>query len=194
MKKRINSGRFMTIYLTKNLINGKEYIGQHVSNNEIDNYFGSGILLNKALKKYGRNNFVNGVIEYCTNEEELNEKEEFWIKELNTLQPNGYNISASGYGNGTRGVEPWNKGKTGIYSKETIEKMVAPLRKINIKGMQGRPCSEETKRKIGAANKINNTGEKNGMFGKKHTDESRKKMSENMKGRIPWNKGKKKGA
>jgi len=44
---------------------------------------------------------------------------------------------------------------------------------------------------IGNKNKINNLGEKNGMYGKHHTKESRKKMSENMKGRVPWNKGKK---
>jgi len=29
------------------------------------------------------------------------------------------------------------------------------------------------------------------MYGKKHSKESRKKMSESIKGRIPWNKGKK---
>lgn len=32
-------------------------------------------------------------------------------------------------------------------------------------------------------------GESNGMFGKKHTEESRKKMSETRKGRKAWNKG-----
>lgn len=34
------------------------------------------------------------------------------------------------------------------------------------------------------------TGSKNGMFNKKHKNESKEKMKINMKGRIPWNKGK----
>ena len=190
MKNRIQKGKFMKIYLTKNLINGKGYVGQHVSNNEVDDYLGSGILLEKAIRKHGKANFVNGVIEFCKSEKELNEREEYWILKLNTLNPTGYNISASGYGNGTRGVEPWNKGKTGIYSEETIQKMIKPLKEHWSKG---HPRSEECKRKIGEANK-SLIGEKNGMYGRKHSTESRKKMSENMKGRIPWNKGKKKGA
>jgi len=39
----------MIVYKTINKINGKLYIGQDVNNDP--NYFGSGILLNKAIKK-----------------------------------------------------------------------------------------------------------------------------------------------
>lgn len=191
MKKRKNNFRYKYIYLTRNLINNKCYIGQHISYKEIDSYIGSGKLLKRAIKKYGKNNFIKEIIEYCKNEIELNEKEEFYIKKFNTQIPKGYNISKSGYCNGTRGVEPWNKGKKGIYSKETIEKMTKKLKLINVKGMKGHKRSEECRRKIGEANKINSLGEKNGMYRRKHSKESRKKMSEKMKGRIPWNKGKK---
>lgn len=38
---------------------------------------------------------------------------------------------------------------------------------------------------------ISRSGEKNGMFGKKHTKNARKKQSEARKLRDPWNKGKK---
>lgn len=193
MKKRKNKLKYLYIYLTKNLITNKVYIGQHASNNLNDNYLGSGVLLNKSIKKHGKSNFINGIIELCDNELHLNEREEYWIKKYNTLIPNGYNVSKSSYGNGTRGVEPWNKGKTGIYSNETIERMTKKLKILNVKGCPGRPRSEETKRKIGAANKINSLGAKNGMYNKQHTTESKEKMSANMKGRIPWNKGKKKG-
>jgi hypothetical protein len=44
------------IYITTNLINGKQYIGKHYGLIN-DDYFGSGILLQKALKKYGKENF-----------------------------------------------------------------------------------------------------------------------------------------
>lgn len=41
-----------------------------------------------------------------------------------------------------------------------------------------KPCSLETKRKLSIAN-----------LGKKHSEETKKKMSESRQGRLPWNKG-----
>ena len=53
------------------------------------------------------------------------------------------------------------------------------------KGKHRKPCTEETKRKISEANKgkRSTVGEKNGMFGKHHTEGARKKMSESRKGK-----------
>lgn len=48
-----------------------------------------------------------------------------------------------------------------------------------------RPMSEETKRKIGAANK----GKR--YMGRKHSEESKKKMSESAMGKNTWSKGRK---
>jgi hypothetical protein len=43
------------IYKITNLINNKIYIGKHSSKNmNKDNYIGSGYLLLKAIKKYGK--------------------------------------------------------------------------------------------------------------------------------------------
>ena len=38
--------------------------------------------------------------------------------------------------------------------------------------------------------RIHNCGELNSMYGKTHTEESRIKISESKKGKVPWNKGK----
>ena len=54
------------IYKTTNLINGKIYIGQHKSSSFDTNYYGSGKLLIKALKKYGKENFKIELIEGCS--------------------------------------------------------------------------------------------------------------------------------
>ena len=44
------------IYLTTNLINGKQYIGSHDGTID-DGYLGSGIAIKLAIKKYGKKKF-----------------------------------------------------------------------------------------------------------------------------------------
>lgn len=79
---------------------------------------------------------------------------------------------------------PWNKGKTGIYSEETKEK---------IRLGASKPRSPETKAQ--AAAKSLATKEKNGTLRKpgmwSPSLEARKKLSESLKGKVPVNKGKK---
>ena len=85
----------MIIYKTTNLITGKIYIGQDSKNNP--KYLGSGKYLNLSIKKYGRENFTKEFLCECSSREELNEKERYWIKELNSKYPNGYNITEGGF-------------------------------------------------------------------------------------------------
>ena len=55
----------------------------------------------------------------------------------------------------------------------------------------GRKHTKKTKDKMKLVKSLNPLlGEKNGMFGKHHSEEAKKKMSEARKGAIPWNKGK----
>jgi hypothetical protein len=66
-------------------------------------------------------------------------------------------------------------GKT--YSQDTLEKM--RLAKV------GKKMSDETKRKMSESR----LGDKNGFFGKKHTQETIEKIKEKTKQYTPWNKG-----
>ena len=50
---------------------------------------------------------------------------------------------------------------------------------------KGKHHSDETKRKMSESLK----GEKNPFYGKHHTEETKKKLSEAKKGKNPWNKG-----
>ena len=88
------------IYKITNKINNKSYIGQsiHIEQRwEEHLYQSSGCsLLKYALHKYGKDNFSFEVIEEC-NQEELNEKEQYWIKYYDTFY-NGYNLTLGGGG------------------------------------------------------------------------------------------------
>ena len=50
-------------------------------------------LLKEAITKYGKENFVKEILEICNSTEMLDEREKYWIKELDALNPHvGYNI------------------------------------------------------------------------------------------------------
>lgn len=58
-------------------------------------------LLSRAFNKYGIDNFEYEIIDKAKTVDELNSKEDYWIKKLNTKFPSGYNLC---YGGGnTRG-------------------------------------------------------------------------------------------
>lgn len=85
------------IYLTENLVNGKKYIGQHRRTEFDTTYYGSGVLLSKAIQKYGKEHFKVTVLCECFSEEELNEKERLFIAEHNAVEScNYYNIADGG--------------------------------------------------------------------------------------------------
>lgn len=86
------------IYETTNLINGKKYIGQHRAKEFDKKYKGSGCLIGKAFKKYGFKNFKCEIIEECNSEQELNEREIYWIDFYNAINDdNFYNLQSGGY-------------------------------------------------------------------------------------------------
>ncbi len=135
------------IYLTKNMVTGKKYVGWHATNKLYDNYIGSGHLFQKSVKNHGKNNFINGIIEFCT-ENNFLEREKYWIKEFNTLIPNGYNLTMGGEGNVgyKHTLENIEFFKNRRYSEESKKKM--SLSKLGHKINLNRIVSDETKNKI----------------------------------------------
>lgn len=141
----------MNIYKTINLLTGKLYVGKDVNDRKY--YLGSGTYLKRAILKYGKNTFKKEIIEYCKTKAELKDKEIFWIKKLNTLIPNGYNITKGG--DGGIGGPHFKNHKHTEQSKEKMrkawdyDKNVTPERnkKISI-AKTGIPRSSETKKKL----------------------------------------------
>lgn len=108
--------RFCEIYKIINISTGKTYIGQAVSHilnhNRYRPYGYNGRFrchiseafsskknqshyLNNAIRKYGVDDFVVELIEYCETEK-ADEREIYYIKEYNSLYPNGYNLKNGG--------------------------------------------------------------------------------------------------
>jgi group I intron endonuclease len=111
---------YMIIYLVTNLINQMKYVGQTIrtlkqrkSSHLSSSKKGSTYYLHRAIRKYGAENFKWEVIYNASSEEELNEKETFFIKEYNTNSQDGYNLTEGG-----RGIRGW---KHSELTKEKIK-------------------------------------------------------------------------
>ena len=74
--------KYHYFYKIINLINGHFYYGIHSTNNLNDNYFGSGVRLGKAIKKYGKNNFEKIILKFFDNREELEQYEKLIVNEI----------------------------------------------------------------------------------------------------------------
>ena len=93
------------IYKTTNVVNGKFYIGKHIQYKEsFDGYYGSGSLLTKAIKKYGKDNFVRETLFEFDNEEAAYQQEIKVISE-NLSNPLCYNLRPGGTGRSYNSTE-----------------------------------------------------------------------------------------
>jgi hypothetical protein len=56
-------------------VDGKYYIGMHSTDNLEDNYFGSGTLLSKSIKKHGKDKHIKEILEHLPTREALKLRE-----------------------------------------------------------------------------------------------------------------------
>ena len=183
------------IYKITNLINGKTYIGQHKYNKLDDSYMGSGKILKQAIKNHGIENFKKEILEINIPTLELaNDWEQMYILSERAKGKSEYNIANGGKGRGAiseeikrkisetkKGSIPWNKGKKcpqidywkGKYFSEEHKKCLSTSWNYD------KHFTEETIKKISEAGKGNQHAK-----GKHHTDEWKKKMSNNNKERM----------
>lgn len=86
------------IYKTTCLTSGKYYIGKHKTLNLNDGYLGSGLLLKKAIIKYGKNNFIREILFECQNKDELNVLERQIVDDALVKDGGSYNLALGGQG------------------------------------------------------------------------------------------------
>lgn len=182
------------VYITTNNINGDYYIGKHSTDNLNDGYIGSGVVLNRAIKKYGRSNFTMSVLQYFDTEEEAYQYEYEIVTEDEVNNPHCYNITIGGKG----GIKlynlsdsaklqhkiyyskPENRLHASIKSKEAWSK--PEIRKKYLNSMHKASLKPEVKQNRSNAQKI-----------AQNRQETKIKKSNARKGKAPWNKGKKTG-
>lgn len=92
------------LYVIKNHINNKLYVGQAISAHlRFQHHISDGLrasnnsLIDAAIRQYGAEQFWYEILESTEN---YDEREKYWIKYFNCLTPNGYNISGGGSGGG----------------------------------------------------------------------------------------------
>ena len=167
--------KYHFIYKITNLVNGKYYKGMHSTNNLDDGYKGSGSAILKSFKKYGKKNHKIEILEFCENREQLEKREREIVNLDEVKNPNSYNLAVGGNG----GYFQWtDEQKKKISDALKGRKISKEVRENMSRGQKGRIHTEETRMKIGNANR----GNKNGMYGKVVSEKTRKKLSEANKG------------
>ena len=164
----------MYVYETTNLINGKKYIGVCFTKNKrkSDLYLGSGILLVRSIKKYGRDNFKKEIIKEFESEKEARDYERYLISEMNAVDSDEYyNLTPGGYGGFTKScrkiseetkvkISKANKGRK--LPLNQVKSMSYITLKYNLDGkfIEKYPSKSETER----VNKIVLCGIENGVI------------------------------
>lgn len=193
------------------------YIGQHQTDNINDDYMGSGLRIQRAIEKYGIENFEKTILFECNSEEEMNQKEAEIVNEDFIARDDVYNITLGGRGgwehihscgarkgglsatkrNKELGVTPFTIFYYSLTDKERLEyKKAHPVPKNFRFDWTGKHHSEETKQKMKQHRILYHpgAGEKNSQYGKMwiHNPELQQSKRINKYDIIPngWIKGK----
>lgn len=171
----------LEIYLIRNKINGKVYVGQTCNGVQArwkthcyDAEHGSELSLHVAIRKYGPSNFGVSQIAIAETNEALNALECFYIGTFKSYGL-GYNMTLGGE-QVMRGRKHSEKTKLkmrllhrgGMLGKKHSEKTRLKIRTANL----GKQHSEETKLKM----RLSHRGKSNGRLGKKHSEEAKLKI------------------
>lgn len=171
------------VYLITNLVNGKKYIGQHRSSSFDQSYWGSGKLLRSAYKKYPEDSqWSREVLEECDSKESLNEREKFWISYYNAVNSSQfYNITPGGDNfNPYLGLPPEEYERV----SQKISDSQTGTRWMNDGSVEVRVKEDKFEEFIskgfsfGQLPSHRNLGNRNGMYGRGHSEEVCKKLVE----------------
>lgn len=184
--KRADSKRYNIIYKTTCIITNKFYIGMHSTDNLEDGYIGSGKRLWYSINKYGKDNHVCEILEFLPDRKKLSDREKELVNEELINEELCMNLKIGGIGGlgfiseeqqrdrslaGGKAFSTKLKNDP-IFHKEFSDTQRIRFKKLHDEGMfrydtfVGKSHSEDSKRKIGEANSIKQSGTNNSQFGK----------------------------
>jgi hypothetical protein len=91
--------KYHIVYKTTCLVNNKEYVGVHSTNDLGDGYLGSGHVLKQAISKFGRNNFLRQTLSTHSSREEALLEEKRIVNIDFVSQKTNYNVAIGGEAN-----------------------------------------------------------------------------------------------
>lgn len=143
------------LYKITNLVDGKMYIGKHITDDIDDDYMGSGKYLKRAIKKYGKENFRKEWLGFYEDEEELNYMERVFVDDTWVSRSDTYNLKIGGEGGSASGR---------VVSEETRRKISESHIGRPKLWLRGRVHSLEERKRRSMAQKGKNTWAKGRHF------------------------------
>lgn len=164
---------FYGVYQITNLVNGRYYRGAHKTRDLDDGYFGSGTVLQKAIRKYGRHNFHREYLFFAFDEAGMIEAERLLVV-TGLEDPLSYNLVPGG---GVPPQLPWSEARREMHrqrflrsnpmnSAESRDKVAASKR--------GRPRPD--------LSRSNTLRPRRSFLGRTHSQSSKKLQSEAKQG------------
>ena len=175
MARRADQRKHHYIYkITRTDGSGKYYIGMHSTDDLDDGYFGSGSLLSKSIKKHGKDKHVKEILEHLPSREALKLREKELVNEELLGDKKCMNLKLGGEG-GFDHLNDRSEAHKNRRTKGTINSNRSPNRNWAAQSQKGH-----------ATRKANGNPPKRtffqGMLGKKHSEESKQRMSESRSG------------
>lgn len=175
--------RHNIVYRITNVINNKIYIGVHKTDNLDDGYMGSGKVIKNAIKKHGIQNFNKEVLfDYPAYYMAL-EKEKELVDDTFLKREDVYNLRRGGDG----GFDFINKNllqnttRNTQKRKERLPKMKKSFRNLYNNSEGFRKILSENGKK--GSEKVLEKYPEGTFKGRKHTPETRKKISDSKRGK-----------
>lgn len=168
--------KYHYIYKTTCTVTGKFYVGMHSSDSLDDGYLGSGKILGYSRRKYGDENHVREILEFCSSRDELKQREKEIVNEALLADPLNINLKYGGEGGWdlVKGVniqkQKVDPVKRSANAQRTIRERIALI-----------PGYQE-QRKL-TWSKVASSKKNFNFTGKQHSDKTRHKMSESAKGK-----------
>lgn len=178
--------KYHYIYKTTCNVTKRYYIGMHSTDNLDDGYMGSGKRLRASIRKYGKGNHTIEILEFYNTREELKLREEMIVNSDLVKEDNCMNLVIGGggfmlddwhytcskFGNKVLNEKLKNDSE---FRKEWLKKMKSGVQKAMDEGRmtkiqdnytwKGKKHSEETKQKISDSMKGNGVGKANSQYG-----------------------------